>query len=52
VSAKVSKTESKGETWYRLSVDGFSSQYEAAAYAARVKKTLNLDSVWLNKTKK
>ncbi|OAI21267.1 hypothetical protein A1359_19480 [Methylomonas lenta] len=51
VSAKVSKTESKGETWYRLSVDGFSSQYEAAAYAARVKKTLNLDSVWLNKAK-
>lgn len=51
VSAKVTKTDTKGETWYRLSVDGFSSQYEAAAYAARVKKTLNLDSVWLNKAK-
>ncbi|MCK9605338.1 MAG: SPOR domain-containing protein [Methylomonas sp.] len=52
VQAKVVKTESKGETWYRLSVDGFKSQYEAAAYAARVKKTLNLDSVWVNKNKK
>ena len=49
VPAKVMKTETKGESWYRLSVDGFSSQYEAAAYAARVKKTLNLDSVWVNK---
>lgn len=52
VQAKVAKTESKGETWYRLSVDGFKTQYEAAAYAARVKKTLNLDSVWVNKNKK
>lgn len=52
VQAKVVKTESKGEIWYRLSVDGFKSQYEAAAYAARVKKTLNLDSVWVNKNKK
>lgn len=52
VQAKVAKAESKGETWYRLSVDGFKSQYEAAAYAARVKKTLNLDSVWVNKQKK
>lgn len=45
VPAKVAKSEAKGETWYRLSVDGFPSQYEAAAYAAKVKKTLNLDSV-------
>ncbi len=47
VPAQVSKSESKGENWYRLSVDGFKSQYEAAGYAARVKKTLNLDSVWV-----
>ncbi len=51
VPAKVIKTDTKGENWYRLSVDGFSSQYEAAAYAARVKKTLNLDSVWVSKNK-
>lgn len=51
VPAQVIKSDSKGETWYRLSVDGFKSQYEAAAYAARVKKSLNLDSVWVNKDK-
>lgn len=51
VPAQVIKSDSKGETWYRLSVDGFKSQYEAAAYAARVKKSLNLDSVWVNKNK-
>lgn len=51
VPAKVSPTENKGETWYRLSVDGFKTQYEAASYAARVKKTLNLDSVWVAKVK-
>ena len=51
VPAKVSKTESKGENWYRLSVDGFKSQYEAAGYAAKVKKTLNLDSVRVTRNK-
>lgn len=51
VPAKVSKTEAKGESWYRLSVDGFKTQYEAAAYAAKVKKTLNLDSVWVTRNK-
>jgi cell division protein FtsN len=49
VQAKVSKADSKGESWYRLSVDGFKSQYEAAGYAAKVKKSLNLDSVWVAK---
>ncbi len=51
IVAKVSKVEAKGEVWYRLSVDGFISQSEAAVYAARVKKTLNLSSVWINKNK-
>ncbi|MDD1621081.1 MAG: SPOR domain-containing protein [Methylococcaceae bacterium] len=51
VPAKVSKSEAKGETWYRLSVDGFKSQYEAAGYAAKIKKTLNLDSVWVARNK-
>ncbi|ATG91656.1 SPOR domain-containing protein [Methylomonas koyamae] len=51
VPAKVSKTETKGENWYRLSVDGFKTQYEAAAYAVKVKKTLNLDSVWVTRVK-
>jgi hypothetical protein len=51
VAAKVVKTESKGENWYRLFVDGFKTQYEAAAYAAKIKKTLNLDSVWVTRNK-
>lgn len=51
VPAKVSKVEAKGEVWYRLSVDGFTSQQEAAIYAARVKQTLNLNAVWINKIK-
>lgn len=43
--AKIVKGQHKGENWYRLSVDGFNSQQEADAYAAKVKKSLNLDSV-------
>lgn len=51
VPAKVTRTDSKGETWYRLSVDGYPNQAEAAAFAAKVKKSLNLDSVWVAKVK-
>ncbi len=45
VRAKISKMPVKGDVWYRLSVDGFKTQAEANAYAAKVKKLLNLDSV-------
>ncbi len=45
VPVKVSRTQAKGENWYRLSVDGFKNQTDANSYAAKVKKTLNLDSV-------
>ena len=34
-------------TWYRLHVGGFNSKEEAALYAGRVKKALNLSSVWV-----
>ncbi|MGD7036221.1 SPOR domain-containing protein [Methylotuvimicrobium buryatense] len=47
VPAKVIPVQVKGETWYRLSVSGFKSRDEASAYAARVKRTHNLDSVWI-----
>jgi regulator of replication initiation timing len=43
--AKIVKGQNKGESWYRLSVDGFNNQQEADAYAAKVRKSLNLDSV-------
>ena len=49
VPAKVIPVQVKGETWYRLSVSGFKSRDEASAYAARVKRTHNLDSVWIGK---
>jgi cell division protein FtsN len=45
IDAKVSKTEAKGENWYRLSVDGFRTQTDANNYAAKVRKNLNLDTV-------
>lgn len=51
VPAKVSRVDVKGDVWYRLTVDGFKSKYEAAAYAAKIKKSLNLDSVWVAKAK-
>ena len=34
-------------TWYRLRVGGFSDKVDATAYAGRVKKALNLSSVWV-----
>ncbi len=43
--AKIVKGQNKGESWYRLSVDGFNSQHDADAYAAKVRRSLNLDSV-------
>ncbi len=49
VPTKVIPVQVKGQTWYRLSVSGFKSRDEASAYAARVKRTHNLDSVWIGK---
>jgi hypothetical protein len=34
-------------TWYRLRVGGFNNKEEAFLYAGRVKKALNLSSVWV-----
>lgn len=49
IPAKVERVEVNGEIWFRLSVKGFKTKYEAAAYAVKVKKTLNLTSVWVTK---
>jgi len=49
IQAKVEQVKVNGEKWFRLSVKGFKSKYEAAAYAVKVKKTLNLSSVWVAK---
>lgn len=49
IPANVIKVKVNGEDWFRLTVKGFKSKYEAAAYAVKVKKTLNLDSTWVTK---
>jgi len=49
IPAKVEKVKVNGEKWFRLRVKGFKSKYEAAAYAVKIKKTLNLSSVWVTK---
>lgn len=42
VNVKVDNTN-----WYRLQVSGFKNREEASLYATKVKKTLNLSSVWV-----
>ena len=49
VAAELIQVKVKGETWYRLRVKGFNSEKEASRYAKKVKKTLNLGSVWVTK---
>jgi cell division protein FtsN len=49
IPAKVEQVKIKGKQWFRLRVKGFKSKYEAAAYAVKVKKILNLSSVWVTK---
>ena len=51
VPAEVIPVKVNDENWFRLRVTGFKSKYEAAAYAVKVKKILNLSSVWVNKVK-
>jgi len=49
ILSKVEEVTVEGEKWFRLRVKGFKSKYEAAAYAVKVKKILNLSSVWVTK---
>ncbi|PPC91498.1 MAG: hypothetical protein CTY34_03695 [Methylobacter sp.] len=47
VPVEVIPVEVNNQTWYRLRVRGFKDRQEANEYAARVKKALNLSSVWV-----
>jgi hypothetical protein len=47
VPVEVIPIKIKDITWYRLRVRGFDTKQEASSYAARVKKALNLTSVWV-----
>ncbi len=49
IPAEVIQVEVNGQTWFRLTVKGFKSKSEAAAYAVKVKKILNLSSTWITK---
>ncbi len=49
IPAEVIQVEVNGQTWFRLTVKGFKSKSEAAAYAIKVKKILNLSSTWITK---
>lgn len=47
ITTNILPIDIKGESWYRLRVKGFESRYDAAAYAVKIKKSLNLSSVWV-----
>lgn len=49
VPVEVVPVEVNNQTWYRLRVTGFKDRQEANEYSARVKKALNLSSVWVGK---
>ncbi len=48
VFAEVIPVHEKNTTMYRLRVAGFKTKAEADSNTARIKKALNLDSVWVN----
>ena len=45
IPVKVIAVDMNNAKWYRLKVGGFKSKEEATAYAAKIKKSLNLNSV-------
>jgi cell division protein FtsN len=47
VPVEVIPVDVNGVVWYRLRVAGFKNRAEADSYAARIKKALNLSSVWV-----
>ncbi|MCK5478790.1 MAG: SPOR domain-containing protein, partial [Methylococcales bacterium] len=49
VPVEVIKVKVNAENWFRLRVKGFKSKQEALAYGTKVKKILNLGSVWVNR---
>ena len=44
IPVKVVTVDMNNSTWYRLKVDGFKNKEDADAYAAKIKKSLNLSS--------
>jgi len=48
VPAEAVPIDIKGSEWYRVRVSGFKVKADAAAYALKMKKLLNLNSVWVS----
>jgi len=49
IPAEVVSVDVQGVEWFRVRVAGFKDKAEAAAYAIKMKKSLNLNSVWVSK---
>jgi len=49
IPAEVVSVDVRGVEWFRVRVAGFKDKAEAAAYAIKMKKSLNLNSVWVSK---
>lgn len=49
VDAHIESVESKGKTWHRLVVDGFTNFADAKAYAEKVREKPGLSSAWVGR---
>jgi len=49
IPAEVTSIDVQGVEWFRVRVIGFKNKAEAAVYAIKMKKSLNLNSVWVSK---
>ena len=49
IPVKVIAVDMNNKKWYRLKVGGFKNEEEATAYAAKIKKSLNLKTVFVGK---
>lgn len=47
IRTEIIKVEVNQARWYRLRVGGFTRQEQAMAYAEKIKKPLQLDSIWI-----
>jgi hypothetical protein len=47
IRTEIIEVEVNKATWYRLRVGGFTRQDQAAAYAQKIKKPLQLNSIWI-----
>lgn len=47
IRAEMIEVKVNDVTWYRLRVGGFASKEQAAAYAEKIKKPMQLNSIWI-----